>query len=140
MKILLAVDGSTYTKHMLAYIAAHDELVAPSNEFTALTVVPPVPPHASRFLSHSVLEDYYRDEAQRVLDPVRHFAAQHGWKLQAQQLVGQAGDAIAQFAAEGRFDLVVLGSHGHSALANVVLGSVAARVLAQCKTPLLIVR
>jgi hypothetical protein len=27
MKIVLAVDGSAYTKRMLSYIAAHDELV-----------------------------------------------------------------------------------------------------------------
>ena len=27
MKILLAVDGSAYTKKMLAYLAAHDELL-----------------------------------------------------------------------------------------------------------------
>jgi hypothetical protein len=29
MKVLLAVDGSLITKRMLAYIAAHDELMQP---------------------------------------------------------------------------------------------------------------
>ena len=140
MKILLAVDGSTHTKRMLSYLAAHDELLAPSNSYTVLTVVPPIPPHASSFLSHSMLAGYYHDEAERVLKPVLHFAEQQGWAFQSQHLVGDAGDAIAKFADEGGFDLVVLGSHGHSALANVVMGSVVSRVLAQCKTPLLIVR
>jgi nucleotide-binding universal stress UspA family protein len=36
--------------------------------------------------------------------------------------------------------LVVLGSHGHSALGNLVMGSVATQVLAECKVPALLVR
>jgi nucleotide-binding universal stress UspA family protein len=36
--------------------------------------------------------------------------------------------------------LIVMGSHGHSSLGNVVLGSVANRVLARCKTPVLLIR
>ena len=38
MHILLAVDGSTYTKRMLAYLATHSELFASSNTYTVLTV------------------------------------------------------------------------------------------------------
>jgi nucleotide-binding universal stress UspA family protein len=33
-----------------------------------------------------------------------------------------------------------MGSHGHGTMANLVLGSVATRVLAACKTPVLLVR
>jgi nucleotide-binding universal stress UspA family protein len=43
-------------------------------------------------------------------------------------------------AEDGKFDLVVMGSHGHSALANLVMGSVATQVLAHCKVPVLLVR
>ncbi|HWS05017.1 MAG TPA: universal stress protein, partial [Burkholderiaceae bacterium] len=40
----------------------------------------------------------------------------------------------------GKFDLVIMGSHGHSALANLVMGSVATQVLAHCHVPVLLVR
>ena len=33
-----------------------------------------------------------------------------------------------------------MGSHGHGNLASLVMGSVAMKVMARCKTPLLIVR
>ena len=47
MKILLAIDGSPYSKKMLAYLCAHDELInAGRNTFTALTVLPAIPPRA----------------------------------------------------------------------------------------------
>ncbi len=54
--------------------------------------------------------------------------------------VGPAGEVVANAADSGKFDLVMLGSHGHGAIAGMVLGSVASRVLASCKVPLLIVR
>jgi nucleotide-binding universal stress UspA family protein len=47
---------------------------------------------------------------------------------------------VADVATKGRYDLLVMGSHGHSSLANLVMGSVATKVLARCSTPALIVR
>ena len=37
MKILLAVDGSDYTRRMLSYLTTHDELLGPGHRYTALT-------------------------------------------------------------------------------------------------------
>lgn len=140
MKILLAVDGSAYTKRMLSYLAAHDELFGSPNEYTALTVMAPIPPHVRSYIDLKTLSGYYEDEAKEVLEPVTRLAAQLGWKLEPMHLVGNAGDLIAETAANGGHGLVIMGSHGHSALGNLVLGSVAARVLARCKIPVLIIR
>ena len=102
--------------------------------------VPPVPPRAGAYFSNAELQDYYKEEAEKALGPVRSFVAQQGWKAAFEHLVGHAPDLIAE-AANGRgFDLVAMGSHGHSALGGLVLGSVTTRVLAQCKTPVLIIR
>jgi len=35
---------------------------------------------------------------------------------------------------------IVIGSHGHSGIGNVLLGSVVSRVMALCKTPLMMIR
>lgn len=140
MKILIAVDGSEYTKRMLAYIGAHDELLGPSHEYTAITAVPPIPARAAAFLSHEAIEGYHREQAAEVLEPVKAYAAQHRWNLKPLFVAGHAGDAIAAEARSGRYDLVVMGSHGHSSVVNAVLGSVATRVLAACQVPVLLVR
>ena len=47
MKILFAADGSSYTKRMLAYLAAHDEWLGGQHQYTVITVVPAVPPRAA---------------------------------------------------------------------------------------------
>lgn len=50
MKILIAADGSEYTKRMLAYIAAHDEWLGPQHTFTVLHCVPAIPHRAAAFV------------------------------------------------------------------------------------------
>ena len=140
MKILLPVDGSAYTKRMLSYIAAHDELLGSGHEYVVFTAIAPIPVHATRFLDRKTLDDYYRDEAEALLGPVKAFIDQQGWKFRVAHAAGHAADAIAAFAAAEKPDLIVMGSHGHSALANVVLGSVASGVLARCKLPVLLIR
>jgi nucleotide-binding universal stress UspA family protein len=111
-----------------------------SHQYTALTVVPAVPPRVTGYIARSTLDDYYRDQAEAVLAPVRERAQQAGWKLEAVHHIGHAPDLIARVANEGKYDMLVMGSHGHAPMASLMLGSVAARVLAHCTTPVLIVR
>jgi len=139
MKILLAVDGSPSTKRMLATLAARDELLRPDQHYTALTVVPAIPAHAASFLPPEALRGWHEELAEAVLAPVRAFAAQNHWSFEARYLVGHPGDEIAQAAEEGQFGMIVMGTHGHSSLANVLLGSVATRVLARTKLPVLLI-
>ena len=140
MKILLPVDGSPYTQRALDWIANSAELFGPRHAYEALTVVAPIPVHAARFLDRDVLEAYYRDEAEKVLVPVREAARRHGLTIETHHTAGHAAQAIAAFAEREQVGLVVMGSHGYSALAKIVLGSVATGVLAHCKVPVLIVR
>ncbi|WP_296494881.1 universal stress protein [Rhodoferax sp.] len=139
MKILLAVDGSPYTKKMLAYLAAH-ELFSPKNEYTAFTVHLMLPAQARSALGKELVTKYYADEGQRILSPVHKFLERHGVKAKGIWKTGNAGELIAKLADTEKFDLVVMGSHGHSALVNLMVGSVATTVLASCKVPALIVR
>lgn len=140
MKILLAVDGSACTKQMLAYLAAHDEFLGTGHDYTVLTVTMPVPPRAKGFFDRETVENYYRAETDEVLKPVRAFIAQQGWNATFVDKVGHAPAVISETADSGRFDLVVMGSHGHSALGSMVLGSVTNRVLNHCRTPVLVIR
>jgi nucleotide-binding universal stress UspA family protein len=140
MKILLPVDGSDYTKRMLAYLAAHEELLGPKHDYLAFTAVHPIPSHASRFLDRGTLDAYYNERAEEVLRPVRRFAEQTGWTLRVSHHVGDAAAAIAHVVEVEQPDLIVMGSHGHTALGNVLMGSVTSGVLARCKAPVLLVR
>lgn len=140
MKILLAVDGSEYTKKMLAYLTTHEELFGPHNSYTLLTVTPQLPPRARSAVGKEIVTTYQREEAEKVLSPVSKFLARHGIEPKTLSKVGHAGEIISKAADSGKFDLLVMGSHGHGTLGNLVMGSVATQVLANCKVPLLLVR
>ena len=140
MNILLAVDGSSYTKKMLAYLAAHEELLAPTHAYSAVTVQAALPPRARAALGKEAVDRYYADEADKVFKPVNKFLERHGFNPKCIAKVGNAGEVIASVADGGKYDLLVMGSRGHGALGSLVMGSVATKVLASCGTPVLLVR
>ncbi|WP_312414166.1 universal stress protein [Comamonas sp.] len=140
MRILLAVDGSPYTQKMLDYLAAHAEWLTSNHHYTALTVQPLLPPRAAKALGKALVDDYHSEEAQKVLVPVQEFLAAHQVKAVAESAVGPISQTIAETADNGGYDLLIMGTRGHGALAKLVLGSVATQVLAESKVPVLLVR
>ena len=140
MKILAAVDGSPYTKRMLAYLAAHDEWLGAQHEYTLLHAVPAVPPRAAAVLEKEALKSYYDDMAEKVFKPIRTFFARQGLNANFVTKVGPAAEIVCEAARKNRYVLLILGSHGHGTLTNLVMGSVATKVVANCDTPVLLIR
>ncbi len=140
MKILIAVDGSDYTKRMLAYIAAHDEWLGAAHRYTVVHSVLAVPHRAAAFVGAAEVRKFYDEDAETVFRPIRAFFEQQGLTASFTHTIGHAARSIAEMAEAGRFDLLVMGSRGHGDLVNLVLGSVATQVLASCRTPVLLIR
>lgn len=140
MKILLAVDGSTYTKHAVAYFLQHFDMFGKDSSVTLINVHSPIPRHAAAHLGKDVVLDYYRDECEKAIKGARVALKKAGITSTDVAKVGDPGDEISSFADKGKFDLVIMGSHGHGLFKNLVLGSVATKVLAGCKVPVLLVR
>ena len=140
MKILLAVDGSAYTRKMLDYVCANRTLFDASHEYTLFYAQAPLPPHARQHLAASVVQDYYQEEAAKVLDPAVARLSGEGLKANHQWRTGSAGETIAAQAEEGKYDMVIMGTHGHGSLARLVMGSVTTQVLAHCGVPVLLIR
>ena len=140
MKILVPVDGSPFTKRMLAYLTAHDEWLGDAHRYTLLHVTPAVPARAASVLDKAVLQSYYTDESEKVFKPIRSFLTKQKISADFVAKVGPAADIIASLAIKGKFDLLMMGSHGHGLIGKLVLGSVTTKVMAHCETPVLIIR
>ena len=140
MKILVAADGSPYTKRVLDYLAAHDEWLGPAHQYTVVNSTPAIPARAKAYFDRETLKSYSESEFEKVFKPMRAFFNKHGLHATFTGKSGPAAEAIAALAQQGRFDLLVMGSHGHGALGNLVMGSVVTKVMAICTTPILIVR
>ena len=140
MKILLAIDGSDFTDKMIAYVTYHPELFGANNQYSGLTVRTQVSGRARSMVGKETVDDYHSDEAEEVLAPARSAMAKAGIQLETMFRLGPLGETIAEVAEAGGYDLIVMGSHGHGSLVNLVMGSVATEVLKASKVPVLLVR
>lgn len=140
MKILLAADGSRYTRRAVAYVLKHLDMLGGKPEVHLLHVEPPLPGRAAAALTPAIVRDYYRTVSRKAIAPARRAFARKGITCAEIHRVGDPGAVIAEQAGRGKFDLVVMGSRGHGAVVSLVLGSVVCKVLANCSVPALIVR
>jgi nucleotide-binding universal stress UspA family protein len=140
VKILLAADGSNYTRHAVKYLIRHRANFGVEPVVHLLNVRPPLPGRAARALSRATVDRYYREETRKALAMAKRVLDRERIAYREVGLVGDPGAAIASYAKRGKFSLVIMGSHGQGALKGLVLGSVASKVLANCKVPVLIVR
>jgi nucleotide-binding universal stress UspA family protein len=140
MKILLAVDGSPYTKRMLSYLADRGDWLGTGHAYTVFHGVPALPPRVAAFATPEQMRGYYDADAAAVFEPIRQFLEAHGIEADYLYLPGNPAESIASLAERDGHDLLVMGSHGHGALANLLLGSVATQVMARCSTPVLLIR
>lgn len=140
MKMLVAVDDSDCSRRMLAHLVSHERWCGEGQAWTVFHAVPPLPHRAAALADPASVEDYYAGDAERVLRPVRSFLKRHGIAPTFLHKVCPPAREIARLANTGKFDLVVMGSHGRGAVGSAVLGSVAQKVLASTRTPVLVVR
>ena len=140
MKILLAVDGSEYTRKMLQYVVSHGTLFDASHEYVLFNAQLALPPHARAAVGSATVKDYHEEESAKVLQPALSTLEGKGLRARGDWRAGPAGEVIAQYAQDGQFDMLIMGSHGHGALARLVMGSVANTVLSSCGVPVLLIR
>ena len=140
MRILMPIDGSTYSKAALAFIASRSTLIDSQPDVELLNVQYPVPPRAARYAGKELVLSYHESEAKKVIQPALAMLKRVGLLAHATSFVGSPGVEVGRIAAEDAADLIVMGSHGHTGFKNLLFGSVTQAVMASCKTPLLVLR
>jgi nucleotide-binding universal stress UspA family protein len=142
MKILVATDGSKPALRAVKYAAALiGQLSSASNSITLISVHDDVALRlAKTFVGGVEVADYLRELSEKELKPARRLLDSAGVKHDMEVRTGHVSQEIVDCARSGRFDLIVLGAKGRGAIADVLLGSVAQRVLATAKSPVLLVK
>jgi nucleotide-binding universal stress UspA family protein len=83
---------------------------------------------------------YHHEEGMKALEGARRLLDDAKMKYTYHISVGDAGEVIAHFVNELKIDQVVMGTRGMGSVANMVLGSVATKVLHLVKVPVLLVK
>jgi nucleotide-binding universal stress UspA family protein len=140
MKILLAADGSEYTKKAAAFLVTHERLAGPDDELIVLHVQSPVPPRVKTMLGASAIRSYHSDEAAKVLAPLERFLKRHSLNFRTAWAVGSPASEIVQVARKEGVHMIVMGTHGHGMIGRALMGSVAQNVVSECDIPVLLVK
>ena len=140
MKILVPIDGSTYSDNSLAFVASRTSLLGQNPQIELLVVLDPLPARAARLVGKDSLKRYYAEEADKIFAPARKLLKKHSIAATESFLLGNPAEKIAEEAGRMDADLIVMGSRGRTAMAGLFLGSVTNGVLARTKHPILIVR
>ena len=86
------------------------------------------------------LADSTRAWAQKEMEKLLKVARAAGVKTTSTIVEGTAADRIIRAARARRANLIVMGTHGRTGFSRLLLGSVAARVIAASPCPVLTVR
>lgn len=135
----MGVDGSP-ASHKAARLAA-DVAGRFGAGLTLAYVVPRLllPPDAYG-LTVAEVEAEHRSHADEVLGQARAALGEAGAAAETSVLYGPPAEALVEAAGAVGADLVVVGSHGHGAVARVLLGSTTDRVVHLAGCPVLVVR
>ncbi|MBC7608493.1 MAG: universal stress protein [Polaromonas sp.] len=140
MKVLLAADGSSYTKKALAFLVNHESLVNSNDELVVLNVQPPVPGRVKTVMGSAEVAAYHREESDKVLNPIKKFLDKHTLNYRALSVIGHPVEEILKAAVREKSHLIVMGTHGHGLLGRALMGSIAQRVVSSCDIPVLLVK
>jgi nucleotide-binding universal stress UspA family protein len=141
MKILVAVDGSA---HSLAMLDALCQRLAWFRDTPALALIyvhPALPyKRAVAWAGRDAVQQYYDEESETALARARDALQKSGVPFSVEKHVGDAATEIARVAKEGAYDLIAMGTHGHTGLTTLVMGSVTTKVVATSTVPVLLLR
>lgn len=143
MKILFATDGSQQSQSAQALLASLP--LAPGTEILALTVVPQ-PQIVAPGLGKEGELRAFRPSAEQIkaaealAEQSALALAKAGVAVAGMVELGHPAELICRVAEDKEADLIVVGSHGRSALGRFFLGSVSSGVVKHASVPVLIAR
>lgn len=140
MKIVLAADGSKYTKKALAFLVTHEGLADADDEVIVVHAQPALPPRVRAAVGANVVRDYQTEEAEKVLSPIRKFMDKHDIPYRCEWAVAPAHELVLKTAKKAKAHLIVMGTHGHGALGRAIMGSVALKVVTEADVPVMLVK
>jgi nucleotide-binding universal stress UspA family protein len=142
MKILLAVDGSKHSLKAAKYLVGHASAYRTRPEVQLLYVHRPLPdlPNMRLVVGGGQIRQYYEETGSAALSKAKRLLSTAGIRHAERVLVGDIAQMIAREAVRTGCDLIVIGSRGMTAAANLVLGSTATKVLHVSSLPVTVVK
>jgi len=140
--ILVPLDGSKRAEFILPHVEELAQRYEARVVFTRIVEPPPLvlPPGQPDLTIYQSELEKRMEEAELYLKGIQGEFEEKGIDARRELGKGPVVEAIVNMAIRHDADLIALASHGHSGLAQVFYGSVAAGILQRVDRPLLLIR
>lgn len=139
-KLLLAVDGSGASLRATRHAIELARLAGGSIHLVHAHEEPLIYGEIAVYVPRQRLSTLQDEHSRGVMAPAQDALKGAAVPFESEVLVGPIAQVIAERAAQLGCDAIVMGRHGKSALADVLVGSVAMKVLHLSSLPVLLVR
>ena len=142
LKLLLAVDGSPSASRATLALIENARLYRDAVEVDLVTVRLPVPPVGGFFnavVSKDMVEQYYRDEGRQATQSSERMLTEAGIAFTTHILVGSIAETIVEQGDTAQCRMIYMGTRGMGAVANLVMGSIATKVVHLALVPVVLV-
>jgi len=138
-KILIATDGSEYTKNSIDYgleLAKNTEAKVHVIYVIDTAAFASIPMDAAWESMYALLKQEGDEATRQVADK----AKAEGLEVERNTVEGHPAEEIIKYSEKNSINLIVMGTLGKSGLDRFLLGSVAEKVVRTSKIPVLVVR
>jgi YjbE family integral membrane protein len=140
-KLLLPIDGSDASLRAVDRLLTMRAWYKEPLEIHLLNVQHVLHKDVSQFVSAEDMKSYYHDEGLKELAAARALLDRAGVPYQHHVVIGDlAAETIAHFVRDHGIGQILMCTHGRSAVADLVLGSVAKGMLQHTDVPVTLVR
>ena len=144
MRILLAVDGSRYSEEAVRSIAGRPwpegTMIRVLHSIPIVSVLPPVGDFTGTATDVLTADADSRKDAETLVAAVAAKLRTAGLTVETAIAEGDARSAILDQAKQWSSDMIVVGSHGHTGIMRLLLGSVAQSVVAHAPCSVEVIR
>jgi nucleotide-binding universal stress UspA family protein len=141
-KILVAVDGSASSNRSVDHLLRQVGLLKEEAEIHLLNVQHQIPygSRVSSVVGHDKIAQFHREEGMGALKTAMQKLDAARIKYHHHIGVGVEAEVICQYASEKGCDQIFMGTRGLGSVSNLLLGSVATKVIHLSPVPVLLVK
>ncbi|MEZ5926823.1 MAG: universal stress protein [Hyphomicrobiaceae bacterium] len=139
---LVPVDDSDYARRALDYaISLAGKLAGPAKLHIVTS-------HDEAYVSERMMghisvekvQEILQKHSESILEPAVEAARKAGVDFETEVLIGHTAEAVAARAKSLGADAIIMGTRGMSAVSNLVMGSVATKVVHLAEVPVTLVK
>ena len=138
LKVVVPVDGSNNCLRAVELLIRRTAVYSEPPEIHLLNVQHPFPGTVRGV--HEQAEQHHQEEGIKALAGARKLLDEAGIKYTYHISVGETAEVVARYFSDKQHDQVTMGTRGMSAAANMLMGSVASKILNLVEVPVLLVK